>query len=135
MASTRSGQRGTSFDSPIITVLAGAAAVLTIAMLVLGHAAFAIPIAILFFVLAGFGAFNWMAARRQVARHGGDVSAAAGDESETFPALGMEDMSRVGVTEEAHRDITPHDLPTDHPARTAVEERDAAGAERQVRRG
>jgi hypothetical protein len=49
-----------------------------------------------------------------------DASKAASDDP--FPAVGAEPDRPLGDTAEAHDEITPHDLPKDHPGRAAAEE-------------
>jgi hypothetical protein len=50
----------------------------------------------------------------------------AEEEDDPLPAVGMDDATPLGDTPEAHDEISPHDLPKDHPGRRA--------AERQARR-
>ena len=53
-----------------------------------------------------------------------DASVAASDDP--FPGIAADDGRPLGDTPEAHDEITPHDLPKDHPGRLAAEEQAAA---------
>lgn len=53
--------------------------------------------------------------------------------SEPLGPLTPDDETPAGDTPEAHDEITPHDLPRDHPGRVATE--DQAGEEGSTTRG
>jgi hypothetical protein len=68
------------------------------------------------------------AARSKTAESGGryrDLSAA--DHDDPYPAIGLDDERPLGDTPDAHDEINPHDLPKDHPGRTAAERLAEAG--------
>jgi hypothetical protein len=50
-----------------------------------------------------------------------DSSVTDGDDSE--PGIGLDDETPLGATPEAHDDLSPHDLPRDHPSRKALNRR------------
>jgi hypothetical protein len=67
----------------------------------------------------------WLAHVRQktVAMPDGTlVDAAAEDNTDPIPGLGVDDRRPMGDTPAAHDEIIPQDLPKDHPGRRAVEE-------------
>ncbi|MEA2290849.1 MAG: hypothetical protein QOD55_2846 [Solirubrobacteraceae bacterium] len=49
-----------------------------------------------------------------------DASVAASDDP--FPGVGADDQRPLGDTPEAHGELSPHDLPKDHPGRAAAED-------------
>jgi hypothetical protein len=65
--------------------------------------------------------------REKTIAEGGRVrDAKAEDHDDPYPGLGMDDDTPLGDTPDAHDEITPHDLPKDHPARREAE-RQAGG--------
>jgi hypothetical protein len=75
----------------------------------------------------------WVATTRAKTRSGADRrrDPAAADGDDPFPGLGPDDRRPLGDTPEAHDEISPHDLPRDHPGRRAAERQaDAAPEER-----
>ena len=93
-----------------------------------GEASFVLAtVLVIVLVLAAIGAV--IAAQRNVAkRHGGNSRSAADDTSEPIPAAPLiaDDDTPLGDTPDAHDEISPHDLPIDHPGRPEAERR-AAG--------
>jgi hypothetical protein len=68
----------------------------------------------------------WLAHVRQKTRatpDGALVDASADDHTDPVPGLGADDLTPLGDTPDAHDEIIPQDLPKDHPARPAVEDR------------
>ena len=57
----------------------------------------------------------------------------ASERSEPLGPLTPDDETPLGDTPEAHDEISPHDLPKDHPGRRAAEER--AGEPGETTRG
>jgi hypothetical protein len=51
----------------------------------------------------------------------GTSRTAESDASDPVPRLSEDDARPLGDTPEAHDEINPHDLPTDHPGRQAAE--------------
>jgi hypothetical protein len=93
-----------------------------IAVLVTGNPSYIIPVAILaVVVLAGVGA-NRLLTRRVAARHD-SVADAVADERDLIPSAHAipDDDTPLGDTTEAHDEISPHDLPVDHPGRREAE--------------
>jgi hypothetical protein len=68
--------------------------------------------------------------RLNARRHGGDRDAAMA-EHEDWPIpsahVTPDDATPAGDTTEVHSEITPHDLPRDHPGREAAEAQAGAG--------
>jgi hypothetical protein len=68
----------------------------------------------------------WLAHVRQKTQttpDGALVDASADDHTDPIPGIGADDLRPLGDTPDAHDDIIPQDLPKDHPARRAAEER------------
>jgi hypothetical protein len=65
----------------------------------------------------------WAASARRATRATpeGLSDATADDSEDPLPAMGVDDRTPLGATSEAHDDLSPHDLPKDHPARKAAE--------------
>lgn len=65
----------------------------------------------------------WIASARAGAtrRDGELVEETAADDSDPLPALGADEVRPLGDSPEVHDEITPHDLPPDHPGRAAAE--------------
>jgi cytoskeletal protein RodZ len=63
------------------------------------------------------------AMRRQVTARHDSLDDAMSDESEPLPSSHLipDSETAAGDTPEAHDEINPHDLPTDHPGRQAAE--------------
>jgi hypothetical protein len=60
--------------------------------------------------------------RRGTARAGDTlVDATVEDDADRVPAMGADERRPLGDTPEAHDEITPHDLPKDHPGRKEAE--------------
>ena len=113
-----------------LTIYGGAAvllAIFAIAAGVLAGAEFAIPIVILAALVLGFLMLNGLLARRSLARHGGDASAARADGDDALPSAHLiPDDRPLGDTVEAHDEISPHDLPKGAPNRRLAEAQAAA---------
>jgi hypothetical protein len=77
----------------------------------------------------------WVASVRRATQptEEGLVDATAEDHEDPVPAIGADDRRPLGDTPEAHDEITPHDLPKDHPGRKAAEAQ-AEGPGARVRR-
>jgi hypothetical protein len=84
------------------------------------------------------GAALWVATTRaKTVRHGDRLEDASVESDDPFPGIGVDDERPLGDSPEVHGDITPHDLPKDHPARRALEgqARDLGGASPGRREG
>ena len=97
----------------VLIVLLGALALFVVAALLTGDAIWVVPVLILFGVVA-VGLVGHLALRKRVEQTGGDT---------TLPAAHVEydDETALGDTPEAHDEISPHDLPVDHPGRQEAE--------------
>jgi hypothetical protein len=88
-------------------------------------------IALIALAIFGFAALG----RRHLRNtHGGDLEAALADSNEPLPSSMLigDDDTPLGDTKEAHDEISPHDLPINHPGRLAAEEQ-AGGTEGTTR--
>jgi hypothetical protein len=65
----------------------------------------------------------WVGTVRAKTHPGADGShdPAAADGDDPFPGVGADDRRPLGDTPEAHDELSPHDLPRDHPGRRAAE--------------
>jgi hypothetical protein len=66
----------------------------------------------------------WLAHARQkttVAGRGTRVEDAAADNTDPIPGMGIDDHRPMGDSPAVHDDISPHDLPKDHPGRKEAE--------------
>jgi hypothetical protein len=64
----------------------------------------------------------WIALARSktVAEGGARHDRSASDSEDAYPAIGIDDDRPLGDTPEGHDELSPHDLPPDHPARRAA---------------
>ena len=107
---------------PLIGVLL---AIYVVTVLVSGSPEYLIPAAILAVLVLGYAALEHVLSQREMARHGGDVEAALSDDEDwAIPSAHLvgDDTTQAGDTPEVHNEISPHDLPLDHPGRQAAEE-------------
>jgi hypothetical protein len=119
-----------------MAILAAAGIVIAIFLGAIGQGAGALAVGVLVLLVLAAGALDAMVARGQIARHGGDVAATEDDETETVPTLLSDAETPVGASADSHTDVSPHDLPPDHPGRRRVEEearRERAGAAQRGR--
>jgi hypothetical protein len=100
------------------------------AMWGIAGAEFLIPALIFTALVLGFLGLHHLNTRRVLARHEGDVGAAMADSDDPIPSVPdiPDDERPLGDTPEAHDEISPHDLPVDHPGRQAAEEQAEASA-------
>ena len=103
----------------VLIVLLVALAEFVAAALLAGDAIWTVPVLILFGVVA-VGFVGHLLLRRRVEQTGGDT---------TLPASHVEtdDSTALGDTEQAHDEVSPHDLPHDHPGRLEAERQSRAG--------
>jgi hypothetical protein len=89
-----------------------------------GEAIFIVPAAVLLGVIALMILAELGLKKRLELRHGGDVGAAMADSTDPIPSthLVADEDTPLGGTKEAHDEISPHDLPRDHPGRIAAEQ-------------
>ena len=97
----------------VLGVLLVALLAFVVAALLTGDAIWVVPVLILFGVVA-VGLVGHLALRKRVEQTGGDT---------TLPASHVEydDETALGDTDQAHDEISPHDLPVDHPGRQEAE--------------
>jgi hypothetical protein len=97
----------------ILGVLLAAVAVFVVAALLTGDAIWVVPVLILLAVVA-VAAAGHLGLRKRVEQTGGDTA---------LPAAHVEhdEQTALGDTPEAHDELSPHDLPVDHPGRQAAE--------------
>jgi hypothetical protein len=91
----------------------------------LAAALFAGPTAAIATLLAGIipmtAAALWVATVRAKRRPGATAREPAAHDDTPFPGVGPDDRTPLGATSEAHDELSPHDLPRDHPARKGLE--------------
>ena len=78
-------------------------------------------IALLLLIIFGV---NFLAKKRIEDTHHGSMDEAMEDNQEAIPAAHLlaDDETALGDTDEAHDELSPHDLPKTHPGRRAAEE-------------
>jgi hypothetical protein len=91
----------------------------------LAAAVFAGPVAAIATLLAGIipmtAAALWVATTRAKTGGAGASRDPAAEDDSPFPGLGADDATPLGDTSEAHDELSPRDLPRDHPARKVLE--------------
>lgn len=98
-----------------------------------GNAVYILAALMIAALVVGWAALNRVMTKRVEARHE-SIDDAMSDESEPLPSSHLipDNRTAAGDTPEAHDEISPHDLPPDHPGRQAAEEqaeqRSAGGA-------
>ena len=87
-----------------------------------GEPVYAIPVVILTVLVLAYAVFTRAMSKRIERKHG-SLEDALSDEDEDIPSAHLipDDETAMGDTPEAHDEITPHDLPLDHPGRQAAE--------------
>ena len=108
----------------MLLVVAGFLVVYCATALIAGDPAYAIPGAILLALVIGYAALERILTRVHLRRHGGDPGRALSDHEDwAVPSahLTPDDERPTGDTPEVHDEISPHDLPPDHPGREAAE--------------
>jgi hypothetical protein len=108
----------------MLILVAVVAVIYTATILISGEPTWLIPGAILLVLILGSGVLQNRLAAKQLDRHGGDKLAAQRDDDDwAIPSahLNVDDDTAAGDTPEVHNEISPHDLPKDHPGRAAAE--------------
>lgn len=98
----------------ILSVLVGVLFIFIVAALLTGEAIWVVPVLVLLGVVAVAGAGH-LGLRKHVENVDGDT---------TLPAAHIEaedDATDLGDTEQAHDEVSPHDLPKAHPGRIEAE--------------
>jgi hypothetical protein len=96
-----------------------------------GNPQFIWPALVLVALLAAYTAVN-RALTYRIVRRDGSLEQAMSDNTDPIPSAHLvpDDATAAGDTPEAHDEISPHDLPVDHPGRAAAEVQAAANAAR-----
>ncbi|MFL5846115.1 MAG: hypothetical protein ACJ762_15620 [Solirubrobacteraceae bacterium] len=97
----------------IPVILSVAIAAFAIAALTTGEAVWVVPVLILLVIVGAMAAAQFAFTRRAAGR--------AGEPTAPATHLDTADETALGDTDQAHDEITPHDLPKDHPGRAAAE--------------
>ncbi len=87
-----------------------------------GEPMYAIPVVLLTVLVLAYALFTRTLSKRIERKHG-SLEDALSDEDEDIPSAHLipDDDTALGDTPDAHDEITPHDLPLDHPGRQAAE--------------
>lgn len=96
---------------------------LVLATLLTGESLYTVPALILVGILGLMALGEYGLKKRLEHRHDGDIDAAMSDSSDPVPSthLATDEETALGDTKEAHDEISPHDLPKDHPGRLEAE--------------
>ncbi|MCW3010869.1 MAG: hypothetical protein JWO90_1273 [Solirubrobacterales bacterium] len=107
----------------MIGVLVAFFVVYTVTVLATGEPSYLIPVVILAVLVLAYAAFNRMLTKRIISRDG-SMENAMSDSDDPVPSAHLipDSETPLGDTPEAHDEISPHDLPVDHPGRKAAEE-------------
>jgi hypothetical protein len=107
----------------IYPAIAAFLAIYVVVMLIAGEPVWIVPGVILAAIVLAYAAFNDALSRRQLAAHDGDPLAVQRDNEDPIPSTHLipDDETAAGDTPEAHDEISPHDLPIDHPGRQEAE--------------
>lgn len=120
----------------LLTIFAGAVAlVLALTGILTGQPEFLIPTALVALVVALIVVGEKGLSTAVMRRHDQDPGKAVSDEQEPLPSAHVitDDDTDLGDTREAHNELSPRDLPPDHPGRKEAEAQ--AGDERGTTRG
>ncbi|HEV2771077.1 MAG TPA: hypothetical protein VGV40_12915 [Solirubrobacteraceae bacterium] len=100
-----------------------------------GQPEYLISSALVTLVIAAVIVGEKLLSKRVMHRHGDDPAEAVADEDEHLPSTHVitDDDTALGDTPEAHNEISPRDLPPDHPGRKAAEVQ--AGGDQGATRG
>jgi hypothetical protein len=87
-----------------------------------GNPQFLWPVLVLVLLLGAYAAVN-RALTRRIVRRDGSLEDAMSDNTDPIPSAHLipDDDTAAGDTPEAHDEISPHDLPVDHPGRAEAE--------------
>src|SRR4051794_3176384 len=90
--------------------------------LLTGEPGYIVPVLVLALLLAGYALLNRALTQRKIHRDG-SLEEAMSDNTDPVPSAHIvpDDETALGDTPEAHDEISPHDLPVDHPGRVAAE--------------
>jgi hypothetical protein len=107
----------------LIPLLAIVLIALAVATLAAGDAIWIVPALVLLGIIGVMALAEFGLKKRLERRHDGDLGAAQADSSDPIPSthLAKDEQTPLGDTSEAHDEISPHDLPKDHPGRREAE--------------
>lgn len=100
-------------------------------VLIAGEPLYLVPALILVAILAAWALFNRALTKRKIERDG-SLEEAMSDHTDPVPSAHLipDDETALGDTSEAHDELSPHDLPKDHPGRVTAEEQASANEAR-----
>jgi hypothetical protein len=100
-------------------------------VLIAGEPLYLVPALVLVAILAAWALFNRALTKRKIERDG-SLEEAMSDHTDPVPSAHLipDDETALGDTPEAHDELSPHDLPKDHPGRVTAEEQAAANEAR-----
>lgn len=108
----------------MMLLVAAFAVVYTATILIVGDPLWLIPGAILLCLIVGYTMIERALTKAHMKRHHDDpLEAQRDDQDWAIPSAHLipDDQTGAGDTPEAHDEISPHDLPPDHPGRAAAE--------------
>lgn len=117
-----------------IALVAAFVVIFGVTVILTGNPTYLIAAVMIAALVIGWSLLNRGMSKNVAARHG-SVEDAMSDENEPLPSTHLipDNETAAGDTPEAHDEINPHDLPTDHPGRQAAEAQ--AGGEEGTTRG
>jgi len=120
--SDRKGASGPSMGKWQLGVLGVFFVVFIATAFLTGEPTYAIPVVLLTLLVLAYALLTRVMSKRIEDRHG-SLEDALSDEDEDVPSAHLipDDDTALGDTPDAHDEITPHDLPLDHPGRQAAE--------------
>jgi hypothetical protein len=114
----------------MMLLIAAVAIVYCATVLNIGDAVYIIPGAILLGIILFYAVAERGMTALNMRRHHGSRDAAAADDTDwPIPSAHVtpDDATPTGDTPEVHNELSPHDLPPDHPGREAAEEQAGRG--------
>jgi len=124
-----------STQKVLIAFVAAVAVALVLSALLTGQPQYLIASALVGVVIGFIVVAEKTLSKRVMHRHGDDPGEAVADEEEPLPSTHIitDDDTALGDTPEAHNEVSPRDLPPDHPGRKAAEAQ--AGGDQGTTRG
>src|SRR3954447_18538474 len=106
-----------------IVLVAAFLVVFGVTVILTGNPLYLIAAVMIAALVVGWALVNRAMTKRVAGRHD-SIDDAMSDETEPIPSTHLipDNETAAGDTPEAHDEINPHDLPPDHPGRTAAEE-------------
>src|SRR4051812_15727535 len=105
-----------------IALVAAFLVIFGVTVILTGNPLYLIAAVMIAALVVGWALLNRAMTKRVTARHD-SIEDAMSDENEPIPSTHLipDNETAAGDTPEAHDEINPHDLPTDHPGRQAAE--------------